>query len=232
MGGQPEILSPGLLKEVYQALFRRWGPQGWWPGQSRLEIAVGAILTQNTAWRNVEKAIERLTERGLLDPEAMHCASKGELADAVRPAGYFNVKAARLKNFISYLRKEHSGEMALMTRLDASALRADLLGVNGIGPETADSILLYALGYPKFVVDAYTRRFLSRHAWIDGEEKYDDLASLFTHNMPVDVGVYKEFHALIVRLGKEHCRGKARCEGCPLRRYLPPAPRSRSARPH
>jgi endonuclease-3 related protein len=207
--------------DVYRLLFARWGPQYWWPGRTRLEIIVGAILTQNTAWANVEKAIRRLRKARALNIRRLHAADLKTLADWIRPAGYFNVKARRLRSFTQMMFDRFGGNLRRLFALETPALREVLLGVNGIGPETADSILLYAAGRPVFVVDAYTRRFMMRHGWIGAEATYDDIARFFTERISRDAVLYNEYHALIVALGKNLCRPKPRCEECPLRSRLP-----------
>lgn len=205
--------------QVYEKLFSHWGSQDWWPGDTPYEIAVGAILTQNTAWSNVERAIGNLKQADLLEPERMSALGKEKLAELIRPAGYFNVKAQRLQNFNSKLMEEFAGKMQSLLKKEKTALRKELLAINGIGPETADSIILYAAGKPVFVVDAYTRRFLERHGWLDGGESYEEVAKLFTTNLPADAEVFNEYHALIVKLGKEHCRKRPFCDACPLSIY-------------
>jgi endonuclease-3 related protein len=211
---------------VYQALFAAWGPQRWWPAKTRFEMMVGAILTQNTAWTNVEKAIVNLKRAKALSPRALHAMTEVTLAELIRPAGYFNVKARRLKRFVAWLQREHGGQPAAFFRGEAADLRRRLLAVHGIGKETADSMLLYAGYFPVFVVDAYTRSFLLRHNWIDPKAGYDDIAAMFREGLntvPVDrkVAVFNEYHALIVALAKKHCRSKPECASCPLRRWLP-----------
>jgi endonuclease III related protein len=212
---------------VYRALLAKWGPQHWWPGRTRLEIAVGAILTQNTAWTNVEKAIRRLRRARALNLRALHGASLEQLADWIRPAGYFRVKARRLRAFTTLVVNEFGGDLRRLFALDTATLRRKLLSVNGIGPETADSILLYAAGRPVFVVDAYTRRFMSRHGWLPAKIEYDEVARIMAGGVPRSVRLYNEFHALIVALGKDLCRPRPRCEECPLRRWLPGGPEGR-----
>jgi endonuclease III related protein len=206
------------IKKIYDALLSSFGPQHWWPGDTPFEIMVGAVLTQNTNWGNVEKAITQLKRQGILTVEAMRDLSVDRLAEAIRPAGYFNVKAKRLKNLIDYLIGHYGGDIRRMKREPLEKLRRELLAVNGVGPETADSILLYALDKPIFVVDAYTRRFLRRHNLIGGQAEYHDIQKMFMDALPADALVYNEYHALIVRLGKETCRPSARCEACPLNR--------------
>lgn len=216
------------LPAVYRRLFAAFGPQHWWPGRTRLQIIVGAILTQNTAWANVEKAIARLRRARALNVRALHGASLARLAGWIRQAGYFRVKARRLRSFTTFLTRRHGGDLRRLFRLRTPALREELLAVHGVGPETADSILLYAAGRPVFVVDAYTRRFMMRHGWTGAKAGYDDIARVFTAGLPRSVRLYNEYHALIVALGKNYCRTKPRCERCPLRRLLPGGGRVRS----
>jgi endonuclease III related protein len=209
------------LREIYARLFAAWGPQYWWPGRTRLEIIVGAILTQNTAWTNVEKAIRRLRDAKALNLLRLHRADLKTLAEWIQPAGYFNVKARRLRAFTQMMFDRFGGDLRRLFALETSALREILLDVNGIGPETADSILLYAGDRPVFVVDAYTRRFLTRHDWVGAEATYDDLSRIFTERLSRDVALFNEYHALIVALGKNLCRSKPRCVECPLQSLLP-----------
>jgi len=204
------------LMEIYRRLYGRFGPQGWWPADGPFEVIVGAILTQNTAWRNVERAIENLKGEGLLDPWALLKVDEEELAALIRPAGYYNVKSKRLKAFIRYFCEKYQGDLGKMFGRPLPQLREELLKVGGIGPETADSILLYAGGRPVFVVDAYTRRVLGRHRIIGEGATYQEVQELFMENLPQDVELFKEYHALFVRLGKTYCRPKPLCEGCPL----------------
>lgn len=210
------------LRAWFEALHRTWGPQGWWPGRTRFEIIVGAILTQGVAWTNVETAIGALRRARLLDPARLLAAAPGAIARCVRPAGYFNQKARRLLEFAANLRDRHGGRVDRLFQAPTGALRRLLLGLPGIGPETADSILLYAGGRPVFVIDAYTRRILARHGAATGLEPYDTLRAGFESVLPADPRLYNEFHALIVRAGKEHCGRRApRCSGCPLEPFLP-----------
>lgn len=208
----------GIFKDIYSRLYRFYGPQGWWPGDTRLEIIVGAILTQNTAWVNVEKAITNLKEAKLLSsPAGIEKIPKRRLARIIRPAGYYNVKAERLKNFISFLSARYDSSLNLLSRTPTSRLREELLAVNGIGPETCDSILLYAFKRPVFVIDAYTRRIFSRHGIFPEDCDYHEMQSLFMKNLPSEEGLFNEYHALIVRLGKDLCRKAPRCGKCPLK---------------
>ena len=212
-------MAPGrvgtLLQELYQRLWETWGPQGWWPGDTPFEVAVGAILTQNTNWVNVSRAIAALKGQNLLDPQALHDLPETELARLIRPAGYYNVKARRLKNFLDFLANNFGNSMERLAAADLASLRPALLSINGVGPETADSILLYALAKPTFVVDAYTFRILSRHGLIAEACTYEELRHLFMEHLPAQESLYQEFHALLVRLGKEWCRPQPRCAACP-----------------
>lgn len=205
-----------LLKELYDTLWAAWGPQGWWPGDTPFEVAVGAILTQNTNWGNVARAITALKRQELLTPQALHDLPESELARLIRPAGYYNLKARRLKNFLDFLANDYQYSMAHMADAELERLRPALLGVKGIGPETADSILLYALDKPTFVVDTYTFRILSRHGLILEACSYEELRQLFMEHLPPEVPVYQEYHALLVRLGKAWCRPQPRCPDCPV----------------
>jgi len=204
------------LTEIYQLLFDRFGPQHWWPGETQFEIITGAILTQNTNWANVEKAITNLKSAHLLTPEKLYHLDTTQLAELIRSAGYYNIKAKRLKNFLTWLFQNYDGQLTNLEILDTDRLRAELLAVKGIGPETADSILLYAFGRLIFVVDAYTARVAVRHGLIEPDADYEQLRELFQSNLPQDVQLFNEYHALLVRLGKEFCRPTARCPGCPL----------------
>jgi endonuclease-3 related protein len=215
------------LMRLYRRLYRRYGDLDWWPAKSPFEVSVGAILTQNTAWTNVEKAIARLKQARALNVKRLHRLSHRRLAPLIKSAGYFNVKARRLKNFISFLHGRYSGSLNKMFRHDAGALRAELLSVNGIGPETADSMLLYAGQRPVFVIDAYTKRIFSRHGVLSADDSYDDFQELFMKNLPRDVALYNQYHAMFVKVGNQFCRSKPRCDSCPLNgwRNVPP-PRS------
>jgi endonuclease-3 related protein len=211
---------PGL-REYYVALFRALGPQNWWPARTPFEVIVGAILTQNTAWTNVEKAMANLRHNRLLTPVALERVSQAKLARLIRSSGYFRQKAKKLKAFVRFLRREYGGSLAMMFREPTAQLREKLLAVHGIGPETADSILLYAARHPVFVVDAYTRRILSRHGLATEKTSYEELRALFENSLPRDVQLYNEFHGLIVMTGKHWCRTKnPHCHECPLMPFL------------
>ena len=207
------------LKEIYRRLYSAFGPQRWWPARTPFEVMVGAILTQNTNWKNVEKAITNLRSNRLLTPQAIEAVSVKRLARFIRPAGYFNVKARRLKDYVRFFIDEFNGQVPRMKKENPAKLRTKLLAVKGIGPETADSILLYALDFPVFVVDAYTRRFLFRHNMIDSKAGYEEIQRLFMKHLEPQKRLFNEYHALIVQLGKEFCRPQAACECCPLRDF-------------
>jgi endonuclease-3 related protein len=184
-------------------------------------MVVGAILTQNTAWKNVERAIENLKREGLLSPAALEAVEIARLAEVIRPAGYYNIKARRLKNFIHMLSRDFGGDLDALFRLSTGALRETILGVSGVGPETADSIILYGAHKPIFVVDAYTARILYRHGLIDADATYDDIQALMQGALPDDVKTFQEYHALLVAVGKRQCKKRApECPGCPLAPYL------------
>ncbi len=217
------------LATFFDALFAAHGPQRWWPGRTRFEIIAGAILVQNTAWTNAARAIANLRAASLLTPSAIEKVSPARLARLIRPSGYFRQKARKLKAFARFLRESHRGSLARMFRTPTAQLREQLLQVHGIGPETADSILLYAGNHPVFVVDAYTRRILLRHGLAHGKESYETVRGLFEQSLPNDPRLFNEYHALIVHTGKHHCRNRAPvCSTCALRPFLPqPVERSR-----
>jgi len=204
------------LTEIYQLLLERFGPQNWWPGETQFEIIVGAILTQNTNWANVEKAIANLKSAHLLTPEKLYHLDISTLRGLIRPTGYYNIKAKRLKNFEKWLFENYDGQLINLENLDTDRLRAELLTIKGGGPETADSILLYAFSRPIFVVDAYTARVAVRHGLIEPGADYEQLRELFQSNLPLDTNLFNEYHALLVKVGKEFCKPKAQCSGCPL----------------
>jgi len=204
---------------MYEAMRERFGDQGWWPGDGALEICCGAILTQNTNWRNVEKAIANLRAAGCMSLPALHAMPRGDLAELIRPAGYFNVKAKRLKNFIAHVHEAFGNDLAAFLDRSVSALREELVSINGIGLETADSIVLYAAGKCTFVVDAYTARILLRHGLIGPEDDYETIKELCESHVPERLDLYNDYHAQLVAVGKTYCRPIARCEGCPLERF-------------
>ncbi len=212
------------LTEIYDRLYAHFGPQHWWPGETPWEVMVGAVLTQNTSWRNVEKAVENLKRAGKLEPERMRRTRTATLARLVHPSGYFNLKALKLKALVQFLFARYGGDPERMRGGDWRARREELLAVYGIGPETADSILLYAAGQPVFVVDAYTRRIFYRLGLAREQASYDELQALFMENLPSDAGLYNEYHALLVALGKNVCvKREPRCGVCPLNDLCPHA---------
>ena len=220
----PQTRLP-ILNDYYRALFAAHGPQHWWPGRTRFEVIVGAILTQNTSWTNVETAIANLRAARLLTPRAIETVPQASLARLIRSSGYFRQKSKKLKEFTRFLFSRYAGSLTRMFRTPTQVLREELLAVHGIGPETADSILLYAGNHRVFVVDAYARRILERHHLSTGKETYEQIRSLFESTLPADVQLFNEFHALIVHTGKHFCRKKdPRCPNCSLRKFLPPTP--------
>lgn len=204
------------LRRVYTQLVKYYGPQDWWPAETAFEVMVGAILTQNTAWTNVEKALASLIRENLLDPGVIIAAPQPQLAACLRPSGYFNVKAARLQSFCHWYLQ--SGGFEALQSQETEDLRRGLLAVKGIGAETADDILLYAFERPVFVIDAYTRRIFSRLGMITGEEDYEELRALFEEALGPDAALFNEYHALIVAHAKEACRPRPWCEKCCLSR--------------
>ncbi len=210
------------LETVYQRLYEAHGHLGWWPGETQLEIIVGAILTQNTSWRNVEQAIAALKDARMLSLRGLRLVDVDALERAVRPSRYFRQKARKLKAFLAYLDRTHHGSLSAMARTPTETLRQQLLAIWGIGPETADSILLYAFDRPVFVVDAYTKRILVRHGWIGRGCDYEAMRAFFEARLPADPELYNDFHAQIVIIGKDYCRPAPRCDNCPLKEMLPP----------
>lgn len=223
-GTVPPNPAPPLLA-YHHALSKRLGPLNWWPAKTPFEVIVGAILTQNTTWNNVERAIANLRREGLLTPLAIERVDIQRLAKLVRSSGYFRQKAKKLKAFVRFLRQEFGGSLTRMFRSPTVELREKLLGVHGIGPETADSILLYAAKKDVFVVDAYTKRILWRHGWAKEDAKYEEMRALLEFHLPRDVSLYNEFHAQFVQVGKNWCRpGEPRCSECPLEPFLEARP--------
>jgi endonuclease-3 related protein len=213
--------GPIDLHEVYRTLVRRRGHAGWWPAQSAFEVCVGAILVQNTAWTNVEKALEALRSRGLLSYEALRDLRVADLAPLIRPSGCFNVKARRLRAFLYFLGQEYGGRVEAMQAEEPDIVRAKLLAVPGVGPETADSIALYAAGRRLFVIDSYTRRVFSRLGAVRGDEPYDALQRLFMDALPAEANLYGDFHAQIVLHAKDVCTRRPACAVCPLEEGCP-----------
>ncbi|MCE9604249.1 MAG: endonuclease III domain-containing protein [Planctomycetia bacterium] len=210
-----------LPREIYDRLFAHFGPQHWWPGDGPTEILVGTVLVQNTNWRNVEKAIENLREAGVLEIAKLYALEPEELAELIRPAGYYQVKTKRLRNLLRLIVDRYDGSLEALFANSPDTLREELLSVNGIGSETADCILLYAAGVPSFVADGYAQRVLARHGWMEYGADYYAIKDWFESRLEADPQVYNEYHALLVRLGKEHCKTKPQCIGCPLECLLP-----------
>lgn len=226
--------APVLLREMYEAMVSAYGPQGWWPSESAIETVVGAYLTQNTSWRNVERSIMKLKEAGVLTVEGLRVVGDEELRELIRPSGYMVRKGAALKAFIALLDRDYGGSLEQLAAAPVAESREALLALSGVGPETADAILLYALGQPVMVVDEYLRRVVTRHGlhfkMLDERARYGDvqqlaLAAFASDSAETLLAHYNEFHALIVMVGKTHCGGTARCNGCPLNQpeFSPPA---------
>jgi endonuclease-3 related protein len=206
------------LNNIFEILYNTFGPQHWWPGDSPFEVAVGAILTQNTNWSNVKKAIENLKKYKLLEPYKIYKIDHKKLSELIKSSGYYTIKAKRLKSFIDFLIKEYNGKIESMNNEDTLLLRKKLLSINGIGKETADSILLYAINKPIFVIDTYTKRILSRHGISKDKDSYDYYQNLFHKSLKKDVKLFNEYHALIVKVGKTFCKSKRPlCDQCPLK---------------
>ncbi len=219
MSKKPKVkaLNQRDLVGVFERLSKHFGKTRWWPADSRFEVMVGAILGQNTAWTNVEKALNNLRSADALTPTAILDLNHESLAELLRPSGYYNIKAKRLRNFVEWFYGQ--GECKQLDSRDTESLRLDLLAINGIGNETADDMLLYAFERPVFIVDAYTRRLFSRLGMIDGEEKYDELSGALGQALTGDAALYNEYHALIVNLAKDYCRVKPLCMSCPLGKH-------------
>ncbi|MBI3324416.1 MAG: endonuclease III domain-containing protein [Candidatus Omnitrophica bacterium] len=216
-GRQPDVPT---LTQMYRRLLRVFGPQHWWPARHPFEVMVGAILTQATAWHNVERAIDNLRSTKVLSAERLSSIGRRRLERLIRPAGYFRQKAARLRALSRWAVARFQGRPSRMFRVEHNALRTELLTIPGVGEETADSILLYAGQQPVFVIDAYTRRIFGRHYLIDGHEPYEQLQTFVMDQLPTDPQLFNEFHALLVELGKRHCRRRAPdCDHCPLAEF-------------
>jgi endonuclease III related protein len=205
------------ILNIYCLLLQRYGPQHWWPGDSPFEVMVGAILTQSAAWQNVEKAINNLKTAGVMSPSSLREMPAGELAQLIHPTGYYNAKALKLQALVRWLGEAYGDDLEKMFALDTDKLRGQLLEVHGIGPETADSILLYAGNKPVFVIDAYTRRIIGRLGLLPETGSYEDFQAFFTNNLPQDAGLFNEYHALLVRHGKEACKKQPVCANCCLK---------------
>ena len=211
-----------VILDLYHRLHRHYGPSGWWPGETPFEIMVGAVLTQNTAWTNVEKALSNLKTSRMLDIISLHKADMKKIASLIKPSGYYNIKAKRLKNLISMIHHISGKNLKSFLSLDLPRLRQILLRINGIGKETADSICCYAADKPVFVIDSYTKRMLLRHGLINDSYGYDEMQSLFESELPKDVQIYKDLHAYLVFTGKEFCKKTdPQCNKCPLQKWQP-----------
>lgn len=204
------------ILDIYNKLHTHLGPQHWWPADTPFEVIVGAILTQNTSWKNVERAISNLKSEGVLDVDGIHRIPEENLQNLIQPSGFYKIKTKRLKHFINFLFEKYDGDLDTLLSLDVKPLREELRGINGIGRETADSIILYAAEKPSFVVDAYTKRVFERLGLLENNSEYDDIKDKFEANLPVDTYIYNEFHALIVALAKDICKKKPQCGTCPL----------------
>ncbi|AEE92652.1 conserved protein of unknown function [Tepidanaerobacter acetatoxydans Re1] len=208
------------LVKIYDKLLEAFGPQHWWPADDDFEIIVGAILTQSVSWKNVEKAIDNLKAKGLLSLDAILAVDKDKLAALIKSTMYYNQKALKLKNFCRYIKQNYGGDIYSLFEKSIPNMRAELLSIKGIGPETADSIILYAAAKPIFVVDAYTRRIFSRLGFLPDDAKYSQMQDFFMSNLPSDVNLFNEYHALIVRLGKDYCKNKKPlCNECPVKNH-------------
>jgi endonuclease-3 related protein len=223
MVAQQSAAAPSeTLRQLYLTLLESFGPQGWWPARTRLEIILGAILTQNTTWRNATLALKNLRKAGLLTWRALRQASLKELESRVRPAGFYRQKARTIHDFADWLERTLGGSLDSLFSMKSARGRQQLLSLQGIGPETADAILLYAGRHPLFVADAYTRRVLSRHQLLAATANYESAQQFLHDHLPADEAMFNEFHALLVEVAKRYCqREVARCEDCPLRRFLP-----------
>ena len=212
---------PTVSAKVFRTLARELGPQHWWPAESPFEVMVGAMLVQNTAWKNVERALDNLRAADLLAPFRLAEVAEEELAELIRPAGYYRVKAKRLRHLLAFIVERFAGSIDAMRAVPVSVMRRELLAIHGVGPETADSILNYALGQPALVVDAYTLRIWTRHGWIHPRADYHGLQAEVARGLPADAQTYNELHALIVSVGHHWCKRTPKCESCPLRELLP-----------
>lgn len=210
-----------VLYSLFEQLYVQYGPQHWWPGDAAFEVMVGAILTQNTNWHNVVHALNNIKHAGYMDAHILY-AHRRSIPRLIKPSGFYRLKSKRLVAFLDYFIKEYDGRIHAMKKKRTSVLREELTAISGIGPETADSILLYALERPVFVVDAYTRRIGSRHGLFEYDAPYDAIRNIFERSIPVRAAVYNEYHALLVRVGKEHCaKHEPRCDSCPVQHILP-----------
>ena len=219
---QPGIPAGELLPRYYSVLRARFGPQHWWPARTRLEVILGAILTQNTTWHNATLALRNLRKSGLLSWQALRRACLSGLQACVRPSGFYRQKARTIRDFVDWLSREHAGSLDRLFSLSTDELRRRLLDLRGLGPETVDAIILYAVERPLFVADAYTRRVLARHGFVSDAADYHQTQEFLHAHLPPDTSLFNEFHALLVAVGKKHCKPQSpRCAGCPLEEFLP-----------
>lgn len=219
---QSERAAREILPRYFRALLSRFGPQGWWPGRTRLEVILGAILTQNTSWHNAARALRNLRQAGRLSWPGLREASLSELESLVKPAGFYRQKSRTISEFVKWLERAHNGSLDALFALPVDVSRRQLLELRGIGPETADAILLYAGRRPLFVADAYARRILSRHGLLAAAATYAEAQEFLHASLPADQALFNEFHALLVEAGKRHCKREAPlCQGCPLEEFLP-----------
>ncbi len=221
-----------LLLRIYHRLLEAYGPQGWWPADTKLEVALGAILTQSVAWRGVERALANLEEAGCTSPEALQAIPEGDLAKLLRPSGYFNAKARKVKAFVHHFWNHYNGDLDAMLSRDPVALRAEILSIYGIGEETADDIVLYAAGHPSFVIDSYTRRIMQRLRISPSTNSYASYQAVFHDGLPADAALFNEYHALLDEHAKAACRKEPLCSSCCLLDLCPTgAERTTSSKP-
>lgn len=222
VAGRQNIEPGEALRQYYAKLLRELGPQGWWPARTRLEVILGAILTQNTAWQNAALALRNLRQAGLLRGLKLRKASRVKLESCIRPAGFYRQKAETIQNFLEWLERAYNGSLAALFARPGAEIRGQLLELRGLGPETVDAILLYAGRQPYFVADAYTRRILARHELVPENAEYGLVQEFLHRHLPADQALFNEFHALLVEVAKQHCKRELpRCEACPLRKFLP-----------
>ena len=212
-------MEDNIIYNIYKILLNHYGKQNWWPAETRYEVVVGAILTQNTSWKNVERAINNLKNKNLIDERKILNIEENKLKELIKPAGFYNLKAKRLKNVTKFIVEKYGNtEKMAKSDKDTLTLRSELLSINGVGKETADSILLYALDRESFVVDSYTKRMFSRLGVISEKAKYDEIKEIFEKSLPKDLEIYKEYHALIVEHCKRFCRKNPLCDNCPIKK--------------
>jgi endonuclease III related protein len=222
LSAQPAFEPSELLRRYFESMLREYGPQRWWPARTRLEVILGAILTQNTSWQNAALAVQGLRKSGLLSLAKLKCARRARIESLIRPAGFYRQKARTIRNFLDWLNGNCAGSLARMFNRPGAELRRQLLEIKGLGPETVDAILLYAGNLPYFVADAYTRRILARHTLLTEGAGYGKTQQFLHSHLHADARLFNEYHALLVETGKRYCRRSiADCQGCPLERFLP-----------